>query len=95
MRRALLMMLAWLATGAAFVSWESEALADKNDLVFSRLSQQGGMPVANFSDPAFVRQASTQFRALASELGVALAPKMLTPAESLGWNGFNASLDFA
>ncbi len=72
------------------------AHADKNDLVLSRLGQNGmGSPVGNFGDPNFVKQASSQFRALASELGIVLAPKTLSPAESLGWNGFNASIDFA
>jgi hypothetical protein len=71
------------------------ARADRNDLVLHRLVQGPNGQSLNLGDPQVQMQANTNFRALASELGVVLAPKPLSPAESLGWSGFNVSLDFA
>ena len=63
------------------------ALADTNDLVMSRLSQADpGQP------NTFIPQ-NAEFRALASQLGVVLAPHMLTPADTIGFGGFQFTVD--
>lgn len=69
----------------------SVARADDNNLTLERIV---GLPPApgainDPSDP--IRQ--TMYRSLMSELGVVLAPKHLTTADSLGWSGFQ--VDFA
>ncbi|MEO8702716.1 MAG: hypothetical protein ABI867_21915 [Kofleriaceae bacterium] len=67
------------------------AAADGNDLVLSRLATQmddgaGGV--------RFVPQ-NAELRSLASQLGVVLAPHMLTPADTLGFGGFQLTVDYA
>ena len=86
MRRHLVALA--LAT-AAVVS--SDARADVNDLVLSRLArrvEQGGMVTA-------VIPQSRDLRALASQLGVVLAPHLLTPADTLGFGGVQFSVDLS
>jgi len=59
------------------------AAAGPNDIVLSRLATKtmdGAVPLA-------VGQ-NLEFRALASQLGVVLAPHLLTPADTLGFAGF-------
>jgi hypothetical protein len=65
----------------------SPASADPNDLVLSRLAtpQDGG---------TFVPQ-NADLRALSSQLGVVLAPRMITPADTLGFGGFQLTVDYA
>jgi hypothetical protein len=67
------------------------AVADDNDLVLSRLglttADDGNIPMGT------VIPDNRRFRALASELGVALAPRFAGPADSLGFSGFNFSAD--
>lgn len=63
------------------------ATADTNDLVLSRLA------VAQPSG-TFVPQ-NLEFRELASQLGVVLAPRMLTPADTIGFGGFQFTVDVA
>lgn len=65
----------------------SDAVADVNDIVLSRLATPQG-------DGTFVPQ-NADFRSLASELGVVLAPHMLTPADTLGFGGFQLTVDYA
>jgi hypothetical protein len=78
------------------------AHADRNDLRLINLcdtSQGRGCAwvtqtptrttVAFGSDTA----ANTRFRSLMSELGVVIAPRLQTPADTLGWAGFQLSAD--
>jgi hypothetical protein len=67
------------------------ARADANDLVMSRLSLKLDQGAAG----TFYIPQNAEFRALASELGVVLAPHLLTPADSLGFGGFQLTADFA
>jgi hypothetical protein len=66
------------------------ALGDDNDLILSRLTNQiedaGG-------NPLFIPQ-NAELRTLASELGVVLAPHMLTPADTVGFGGFQFTADY-
>lgn len=64
------------------------ASADVNDLVLGRLTNAtttGGMT-------RYVPQ-NSELRGLASELGVVLAPHLLTPADTLGFGGFQLTVD--
>ena len=66
-------------------------MADDNDLVLARLAKPvddgvGGM--------RFVPQ-NADLRSLSSQLGVVLAPHLLTPADSLGFGGFQLTVDYA
>ena len=68
------------------------AAADPNDLVLSRLStpvmDSSGKQVGVVGD-------SLAFRELSSQLGVVLAPHLLTPADTIGFGGFQFSVDYA
>jgi hypothetical protein len=60
------------------------AWAGDNDIVLSRLGDMaGGAVVGNRSD----------FRSLVSELGVVHAPRLLSPADTLGFGGFQFTTD--
>jgi hypothetical protein len=70
----------------------SPARADSNDLVLQRL----GTPhmdamgrITSFSG------SNLEFRELSSALGVVLAPHLLTPADTIGFSGFQFSVDYA
>lgn len=69
------------------------AHAGDNDLVLSRL----GQPVDLDGDakPDDVVPDNQEFRSLSSELGVAIAPKFLSPADTLGYSGFQFSGEYA
>jgi len=62
------------------------ALAGKNDLVLSRLGEINGNRVVPQNEA---------FRSLVSELGVVVAPKFLSPTDSLGFSGFQFSGEYA
>lgn len=68
------------------------AVADDNDLVVGRLGtlvdDGTGQPIDVIGDPVL-------FRSLASELGVVLAPRLVEPADTLGFSGFQFAADFA
>lgn len=66
------------------------ARADSNDLVMTRLST-----VVGSGEDARVVGDNLALRSLASELGVALAPRLLAPADTLGFGGFHFSADMA
>ena len=70
----------------------SIAHADNNDLVVSRLgiviNDDMGNPVDVVGDPVL-------FRSLASELGVIFAPRLVEPADTLGFSGFQFAVDAA
>lgn len=67
--------------------WAGTARADVNDLVISRLTSR-------MDDGRIVPQ-NAELRALASQLGVVLAPHLLTPADTIGFGGFQFSFDYA
>lgn len=87
---------------------ESTALAGKWDLKLSRLCQlqttdgqtvDCGRGLPNASDvgvrgPNAVIPDNAAFRSLMSELGVMFAPNVLSPAETMGYNGFHFGLEF-
>jgi hypothetical protein len=62
------------------------AAADPNDLVMSRLATR-------LVDEGRVVGQNLEFRALSSQLGVVLAPHLLTPADTLGFGGFQFDVD--
>ncbi|MBZ0238550.1 MAG: hypothetical protein K8M05_39925 [Deltaproteobacteria bacterium] len=67
------------------------AAAGDNDLILGRLvvlsdDTGAGMPTRAVGQ-------SLELRALVSELGVALAPRLLAPADTLGFGGFQFSAD--
>ncbi len=82
------------------------SFADPNDLVLSRLGEcfTGDQPHACFDPNAatpedrLARQVIPQnqlFRSLMSELGVVMAPKFLSPADTLGYSGFQFSTELS
>jgi hypothetical protein len=66
------------------------AAADQNDLVMSRLATRITDDTGRVL--AVVGQ-NLEFRELASQLGVVLAPHLLTPADTLGFAGFQFDAD--
>lgn len=66
------------------------ARADRNDLTLERIIGMPATPGATI-DPTLAQQ--TQFRSLMSELGVVMSPRMLSPADTLGWSGFQLSFE--
>jgi hypothetical protein len=62
------------------------ALADDNDLVLSRLG------AVNATNDGVIPD-NQSFRSLASELGVVIAPRLDTPADTLGFSGFQFSTE--
>jgi len=68
------------------------AAADPNDLVLSRL----GTRITNGNGvlTGVVGQ-NLEFRELSSQLGVVLAPHLLTPADTVGFSGFQMTVDYA
>jgi hypothetical protein len=68
------------------------AVADDNDLVLSRLGTRITDGSGNLTG---VVAQNLEFRALASQLGVVLAPHLLTPADTLGFGGFQLAVDYA
>jgi hypothetical protein len=72
-------------TALALVCVSRLAAADPNDLVLSRLATR---IVDDTGKLTGVVGESLELRALASQLGVVLAPHLLTPADTLGFGGF-------
>jgi hypothetical protein len=66
------------------------AAADTNDLVLGRLAT----PVVIGGTTHYVED-SLAFRELSSALGVVLAPDLLTPADTLGFDGFQITADYS
>ena len=80
-----------LVVGLA-LSWQAVARADKNDLNLLNLcSAVGG--TNSCLDPKSMDYANTQsrYRSMMSELGVVVAPRLMTPADTLGYAGFQFS----
>lgn len=82
LRRALPALL--LSLGASRL-----AAAGPNDLVLSRLATR---TMDGDTVTSAIGQ-SLEFRALASQLGVALAPHLMTPADTLGFGGFQLDVE--
>lgn len=80
-----------LAAAVAATLTASHAHAEPNDLVLSRLALEREDGSGN---PVFVPQ-NAELRALSSQLGVVLAPRMMTPADTLGFGGFQMTVDVA
>lgn len=78
-----------LAT-TALVAGAGGARAGDNDLILGRLSTRIGSGM----DERTVGQ-SLELRSLVSELGVVFAPRLLTPADTVGFGGFQLSADLA
>ncbi len=76
----------------AIVAAATSASADPNDLVLSRLADRvtdgSGTLTSVVGD-------NTLFRGLASQLGVVLAPHLLTPADTNGFGGFQMTVDYS
>lgn len=68
------------------------ALADTNDIIISRLSTRIEDDMGNLTN---VVGRNREFRALASQLGVVLAPHLMTPADTIGFGGFQFSVDYS
>jgi hypothetical protein len=86
MPRRFLSSFALAALGLSLLLGSSEAWAGAYDLRLSNLgTMNGGVVTGNDGD----------FRSLASELGVLMAPKPVDPADSLGLSGFAVSADIS
>lgn len=72
-------------TALVLVCMSRLAAADANDLVLSRLATR---IMNNSGQLTGVVGENLEFRALVSQLGVVLAPHLLTPADTLGFGGF-------
>src|SRR6478609_11496379 len=84
MRRGLVLLC---VLGAA-----SPAAADQNDLVLSRLATREMDDMGNVTG---VVGQNLELRGLASQLGVVLAPHLMTPADTIGFGGFQLSVDYS
>ena len=73
------------------------ARADKNDLALWKLGTLNINPDGTIGMPGVTvgADAERQFRSLASELGVVLAPRNLMPADTLGYSGFQFSAELS
>lgn len=90
----------WLLAGLA-LAWPAVARADKYDLKLLNLcppSPTGGCSWVQTApngqktvtlDP----EAASRYRSLMSELGVVMAPRLMTPADTLGYAGFQFSAE--
>jgi hypothetical protein len=85
-RRAWAIAAAVAALGAA--AFPRAAVAGDNDLVLARLGTIA-------PDGTEVIGSNLDFRALASELGVVLAPRLSEPADTIGFGGFRFGADLA
>src|SRR5689334_22599067 len=82
--RAGLVVLSLLGTTAP-------AFADPNDVLIGRLATR--IDDSSGKLMSVVGQ-NLEMRSLASQLGVVLAPHLLTPADTLGFGGFQFSVDY-
>jgi hypothetical protein len=89
-RRPSPLLLVRLVLGLA-LSWQAVARADKNDLNLLNLclTADGTNHCAGGTDP----NAQSRYRSLMSELGVVVAPRLMTPADTLGYAGFQFSAE--
>jgi len=78
------------AFALALVIATSSARADDNDIVMSRLSMVQTDAMGN---PTSAYGNNLLFRSMVSELGVVLAPRLLTPSNTLGFSEFQFAFD--
>lgn len=64
--------------------------ADSNDIVLSRFGTQVTDDMGNVTE---ILGHNHEFRAFASELGIVIAPRVLHPADTTGYGGFEFTLD--
>jgi hypothetical protein len=69
---------------AAILLSATPAFAGDNDIVVARLHRMVGSSVV---------PQNADFRSMVSELGVVLAPRLLTPSDTLGFGGFQFTAD--
>jgi hypothetical protein len=74
----------------ALAAQAAPARAGGNDLVMSRL---GDIKLDGLGQPIDVIGRNLDYRSLASELGVVMAPRLLTPSDTLGFGGFQFAVD--
>jgi hypothetical protein len=105
--RARRLPLILCAVGVAALAGEGRARADKNDLHLLNLCPPAYNAAAQMDECGWVTRDSTgavrgtapdvdgqsRFRSLMSELGVAIAPRLMTPADTLGYSGFQFSAE--
>lgn len=85
MRKPPVLLALALAVAGSVPAW-----AGDNDLVFSRI---GTVRTDGAGNPIGVIPSNVAFRSVASELGVVMAPRLLAPADTLGFGGFQFSVD--
>ena len=97
MARRRLLLLAGLA-----LCWPAVARANKNDLQLLNLCPPNGSggcswvqrnPTTGQTTVTLDPDAATRYRSLMSELGVVAAPRLMTPADTLGYAGFQVSAE--
>src|SRR5512146_2804532 len=76
----------------AFLLWSPTAMADSNDPLLAR---PGTRTTDSMNNVTGVVGENLEFRSLASQLGVVLAPHLLTPADSIGFSGFQLTADYS
>src|SRR5262245_1180920 len=96
------------AVGVVALAGEGRARADKNDLQLLNLCPPRNNPVAQIDECSWVDRDPTtghiggtkpdvagesRFRSQMSELGFAIAPRVMTPADTLGFAGFQFSAE--
>src|SRR3954469_24074778 len=91
-RRLLVSSLMWAMAAVATLAPRS-AGADVFDLTLARFVKAPAM--GGFADPSSDPAALAGYRQLISELSVALAPKVLTTADTIGYNGFQFDVDYS
>ena len=85
-------MRRWLAVTVVLGFVPATARADVNDLVLGRLATR--ITDGSGQLTGVVAQ-NLELRSLASELGVVLAPHLLTPADTIGFSGFQFTVDYS
>jgi len=104
--RARRLPLLLCAVGVAAIAGEGRARADKNDLRLINLCPPKDPSVSQTPECSWIdrpngsvtgitfdAEAQSRFRSLMSELGVAIAPRLMTPADTLGFAGFQFSAE--
>jgi hypothetical protein len=105
--RARRLPLLLCAVGVAALVGEGRALADKNDLELINLCPPRYNDVAQKDECSWIDRdgaggvtgitfdsgAQARFRSMMSELGFAIAPRVMTPADTLGFAGFQFSAE--
>ncbi len=91
-RRHVTLAFVRLGFALTFLCLASTAYADDNDLVLGRLATR--MTDADGNLTSVVGQ-NLELRQLSSQLGVVLAPHLLTPADTLGFGGFQLTVNYS